>query len=377
MFRTFACAAALAFFAGAAHADLAISANDGKQVRDDKGPTKDTVSVIAFGSGKPMVIGTVEAPASMIGPPTALAVAPDYSFALVACGQKLGAGNKLSLDDVVSVIGLDDPTHPKLLQTVHSGAGAMGVSMNRKMTMAMVAASGEDAIYVYSIAGRQLTQVGKVQLEAKSEPRDVIIAPDGKSAYVVRWDDGKLTRLAISGTKVAVAGDIVTGVNTDGGAISNDGRYLFNTAFGGTPMSTAKVGAISTTDLKSFKQVAAAEVGNGTENLTLSGDGKYIAVTILNGSAGVRSAPNFATVTGKLKLYHVDGPKLSFVAEADSGHNCQGTTFSDDNKTVLMQCATEKEIEVFHFDGKALTRDMGATLTFDNRPGAIATNKTR
>jgi len=65
------------------------------------------------------------------------------------------------------------------------------------------------------------------------------------------------------------------------------------------------------------------------------------------------------------------------VAEADTGHNCQGTTFSDDNKTVLMQCATEKDIEVFHFDGTSLTRDQGATLTFDSRPGAIATARTR
>jgi len=370
-------AASLMLLAGTARAEIAISANDGKQIRDDKGPAKDTVAVIAFGSAKPMVIGSVGAPASMIGPPTSVAVAPDNSFALVTCGQKLAAGNKLDLDDIVSVIGLDDPTHPKILQTVHAGPGAMGVSMNRKMTLAMVAASGEDAIYVYSVSGRQLTQVGKIQLEAKSEPRDVIIAPDGKSAYAVRWGDGKLSKLAINGTKVTRAGDIVTGVNTDGGAISHDGRYLFNTAFGGTPLTTAKVGAISVTDLKTFRQVAATEVGNGTENLTLSPDGKYIAVTILNGTAAVRSAPDFATVLGKLKLLKVDGSKLTPVAEADTGHNCQGTTFSDDNKTVLMQCATEKDIEVFHFDGTSLTRDQGATLTFDSRPGAIATARTR
>ena len=41
------------------------------------------------GSAKPVVIGSVGAPASMIGPPTAVAVAPDNSFALVTCGQKL------------------------------------------------------------------------------------------------------------------------------------------------------------------------------------------------------------------------------------------------------------------------------------------------
>jgi 6-phosphogluconolactonase (cycloisomerase 2 family) len=261
----------------------------------------------------------------------------------------------------------------------------MGVSMNRKMTMAMVAASGEDAIYVYTIANRQLTQVGKVQMDAKSEPRDVILSPDGKSAYVVGWGSGKLSKLAIDGTKVTRAGDIMTGVvpespgatNIDAGDISHDGRYLYNTAFGGTPMSKPKVGAIAVTDLKSFKLVAATEVGDGTENLTLSPDGKYIAVTILNGTASVRTAPNFATVLGKLKIYSVAGPKLTFVAEADTGHNCQGITFSDDNKTILMQCATEKDISTYRFDGKSLTRDAAATLTFDARPGAIATARNR
>ncbi len=379
------CATAMTLLAGAARAELAISAHDGKQIREDKGPTKDQIVMISFGAGKPKVIGSVEAPASMIGPPTSIAVARDFSFAIVTCGQKLDANNKLQLDDVVTVIGLDDPTKPKVLQTLHAGPGAMGVSMNRSKTLAMVAASGEGAVYVYSIADRHLTQVGKIDVGAKSEPRDVIFAPDGKNAYVVGWGNGKLTKLAIDGTKVTVVGDIMTGIdpkgqainNIDGGDISRDGRYLYNTAFSGTPMGASKTGNIAVTDLRNFKLVAATEVGSGTENLTLSPDGKYMAVTILNGTAMVRSAPDFNTVLGKLKLYAVNGPKLTFVAEADTGHNCQGTVFSDDNKTILLQCATEKDIEVFRFDGKSLTQDKSATLTFDGRPGAIATNRTR
>jgi hypothetical protein len=369
----------------AAYAELAVSAHDGKQIREDKGPAKDEIAIIAFGSANPKVIGRVEAPASMIGPPTSIAVARDYSFAIVTCGQKLDAGSKLVLDDVVTVIGLDDPTKPKVLQTLHAGPGAMGVSMNRAKTLAMVAASGEGAIYVYSIADRHLTLIGKIDVGAKSEPRDVIFAPDGKNAYVVGWGNGKLTKLAINGTRVTRVGDIMTGVdpagqainNIDGGDISRDGRYLYNTAFSGTPISAEKTGTIAVTDLRSFKLVASTVVGSGTENLTLSPDGRYMAITILNGTAMVRSAPDFDMVLGKLKIYAVDGPKLTFVTEADTGHNCQGTAFSDDTKTILLQCATEKDIEVFRFDGKSLTRDMGATLSFGARPGAIATNKTR
>ena len=77
-------AASLMLLAGTARAEIAISANDGKQIRDDKGPAKDTVAVIAFGSAKPMVIGSVGAPASMIGPPTSVAVAADRMEAPMA-----------------------------------------------------------------------------------------------------------------------------------------------------------------------------------------------------------------------------------------------------------------------------------------------------
>ena len=44
---------------------------------------------------------------------------------------------------------------------------------------------------------------------------------------------------------------------------------------------------------------------------------------------------------------------------------------------ILQQCATEREIMVFRFDGHTLTRDTSATLTFESRPGAIATQHSR
>ena len=70
-----------------AQAELAISANDGKQVRSDDAisvPVPDTVSVLEMRNGSAKVLGSITAPATMIGPPTSVAVARDSSFALVA-----------------------------------------------------------------------------------------------------------------------------------------------------------------------------------------------------------------------------------------------------------------------------------------------------
>ena len=112
----------------AAFADLAISGQDGKQVRAGDGlpmvPTPDSVATIEFSSSKaPQVIGMINVCSTQMGPPSALAVAPDYSFVLATCPQKFGPDNKLIAADTVAVIGLDDPTKPKLLETVRGGPG--------------------------------------------------------------------------------------------------------------------------------------------------------------------------------------------------------------------------------------------------------------
>jgi DNA-binding beta-propeller fold protein YncE len=122
--------------------------------------------------------------------------------------------------------------------------------------------------------------------------------------------------------------------------------------------------------------VAGVEVGPTPEHVALSPDGRYLAAVIGNGSAFTRTATNFAEVTGRLKVLRVDGARLVAVAEAPIGHNCQGAAFSDDGRTIVVQCAVEKTISSFRFDGKALT-PVSEVLTFDARPGAIATRKSR
>jgi hypothetical protein len=108
--------------------------------------------------------------------------------------------------------------------------------------------------------------------------------------------------------------------------------------------------------------------------VVLSADGRTIAVVVANGSASVRSDPKFDKVLGLLKVFAVgeDG-SLTLVAQADTGHWGQGATFSRDNKIILLQCAAEREIEVFRFDGKTLVQDKAAAIPMGARPGSIST----
>lgn len=379
--RTILLATALALSPMAAFADLAISANDGKQVRAGDGlpmkPTPDSVSIIAFSSAdKPVVIGDIKVCGTMIGPPVAVAVAPDYSFALSACPQTIDDANKLHPTDTVAVIGLDDPTHPRLLQTVHAGMGATGVFMNRKATIALVTGTADETITLFSIKDRQLTEKAQIKLEAKAEPRDVIMAPDGKTAWALRFGDGKVTKLTIDGDRLSRATDYAVGKQPDGGIVTADGRYLINNNFGGVPGHTDK-GATSVLDTRTGQIVDVQEVGALPEHVVLSPDNKYLAVVVGNGSATVRNAPNYNSVFGKLVIFRLDKGKLIHVTDGQLGHACQGAVWSDDSKSLLVQCSVERDIEYFHFDGSALTKDDSATLKFESRPGAIVTAKTR
>src|SRR4029078_283537 len=92
-----------------------------------------SVSGLDLPAYPPRVIGQVQVPAAMIGPPEAVAVSRDESFAIVTAAQKVNPADPMHpLDnDQVSVIDLSRPSNPVVLGTVASGAGASGVTMNR------------------------------------------------------------------------------------------------------------------------------------------------------------------------------------------------------------------------------------------------------
>ena len=380
--RTLMLASVLVMTPVAAFADLAISGQDGKQVRAGDGlpmvPTPDSVAMIAFSSSDaPRVIGMINVCSTQMGPPSALAVAPDYSFVLATCPQKFGPDHKLVAADTVSVIGLDDPTKPKLLETVEAGKGATGVFMNKKATITLVTGVGDDTITLFTIRDRHLTRASQVKLEAKAEPRDVLIAPDGKFAYALRFGDGKVTKLAIKGDQLTRVADFDVGTQPDGGSISADGRYLFVNDFGGAPSTPKGKGATALIDTRTGKITDAIEVGALPEDVVQSPNGKYAAVVVGNGSATVPNAPNYNSVFGKLVIFKRDGGKLTHVTDGQIGHACQGVVWSDDSKRLLVQCSVERDIRTLDFDRKTLTDRPDAIIKMESRPGVMVTSKAR
>jgi DNA-binding beta-propeller fold protein YncE len=375
--RAFLLASALVLTPVAAFADLAVSGNDGKQVRAGDGlpmvPTPDSVAVISYSSADaPRVIGTLAVCGTILGPPLAITMAPDYSFALATCPQKIGADGKNVADDHVNVIGLEDPTHPRLLQTVEAGAGATAIALRGNTVL--VTGVGDDSVTLFTVKDRTLTQGSQVKLEAKAEPRAVFIAHDGKTAWALRFGDGKVTRLKIDGAALSRVADYDLGVQADGGALTADGRFLIANVFGGVPGKTDK-GATVMFDTKLGKTVDVQEVGALPEHVAISPDGKFAAIVVGNGSATVRNGKDYDTVFGKLVIFAIAKGKLTHITDAALGHACQGAVWSADAKRLLVQCSVERDIRTLDFDGKTLTAHPEMTLKFESRPGAIATGR--
>lgn len=367
--------AGLASFA--VHAEILVTANDGKMVLENgnavvrKQPLPDTVSVIDFTDGALKLLAEVPAPASVVGPPPSVAVAPDGSFALVTGAMKIDPADatKTVPDDKLSVIDLKS-TPPKVLATLQAGAGAAGVSINRTATLALVANRSEGTVSVFTINGNTLTAAGKIQLgDAKSGPSHAVFSHDGATALVTRDGDSRTSLLTVDGNKVEYAKrDLYSGVRPyDIDLTGNATAIIGNVGASGGDADT-----ISVIDMnaKPIRVVTTVSVGQTPEGVKMSPDGNYVAVTVMNGSNKPSASPFFNDF-GLLKVYKISGTELAPVAEAKIGHWCQGMVWSKDSKYLVAQCMVESELIAFSFDGSALTRT--STLKMQVSPAGIRT----
>jgi len=358
-------------------AEIAISANDGKAVLENgatlvrKEPLPDTISIIEMSGPAPRVVSEIPVPASVVGPPPSVAVAPDESFALVTGAMKVDPADptKMAADDKLTVVDLKS-SPPKVLATLQAGAGAAGVSINRTATLALVANRNEGTVSVFTISGNTLTPSGKIALgDAKSGPSHAIFSRDGKTALVTRDGDSKISVLAVDGNKVEdTKSDVVAGLRP----------YQIDTTGAGDVAMVGNVGAapegesISLIDMraKPIRVANTITVGQTPEGLKMSPDGAYVAVNVLNGSNRPKASPQFNDY-GLLKIFRINGTEITPVTETRIGHWCQGIAWSKDSKTLMVGCMVESEIATFTFDGKALTKT--APIAMKVSPAGIRT----
>jgi DNA-binding beta-propeller fold protein YncE len=361
-----------------AAAQIAVSANDNKVVNVDgrnqviENPPPDTATILDLGVSPPKVLGEVQAGSSVVGVPQSVAVAPDESIALVTAANKKDPADpkKTTSDNKLAVIDLK-ANPPAVVATVEVGNGPSGVSFSPDGKLVLVANRGEGSVSILSVSGKTLTNVGKIQLgDAKSGPSHVAFLPDGKRALVTRDGDHRVSVLSVDGTKVEDTKQfMVGGIRPYSLAISSKGDVA---VFGNQGGGQGDNDVINVIDLKQNppRIVDTIPVGQTPEGVAMSPDGSHVAVTIQNGSPRPKTHQAFND-HGVIKVFRVEGAKLTLVAEAKVGRWGQGAVWSKDGKTIVTQAMIEKELQVLSFDGKSLK--MTGAIKVNGGPAGIRT----
>ena len=368
-------------FAAPAAADLVVVAVDNHSVNVNgaitapKNAPPDLLAIVDVKSYPPKLVGTVEAPTSVVGAPTAVWISPDESWAIITAATQIDPANadKIIDDDRVSVIDLK-ASPPKVVQTVHAGKGANEISVSPDGTLALVANRAEGTLSVFTVSNKQLTAAaGKIDLgNPKSMPSSVKFLPDGKTALVTLYGDDAVGVLHISGGDVTLDKQrIVTGVNPYTMDISRDGKLAVVGNMGGG--GNGEICTVSLVDLSPglFRTVDSLAVPSSPEGIKLSPDGKFVAVASVDGTTKPAASPVYHD-RGRLWMVAIAGKRLKPVAEGKTGRWSQGVAFSKDGHVVMVESMIDHGLDVFRWNGAALTP--GPTIDVKGGAAAIRTS---
>jgi DNA-binding beta-propeller fold protein YncE len=370
--------------ASAAGAQIAVSGNDNKVLLVNgvvtvvQNPPPDTVSIIDLKASPPRVIGEVQAPVSVVGPPLSVAVTPDGSLAIVTASNKVDPADpkKQTPNNQVTVIDLK-ASPPKVVANLEAGKGAAGVSINRQGTLALVSNLVDGTVSVFTIQGPTVTPAGTVEVGGeKAGGGMVAFTPDGKTALVSRNADNKVSVLSIEGNKVEYTKrDMVPGLRPIVMDVASTGAFAVVGHLAGG--ATGDSDAVTLMDLTAKPPRVVDTIGvlgSTAEGLKIAPDGSVVAVVVHNGSNRPKDSP-FYNDAGKLLIVRVNGKTLARVAEAPIGHWSQGVAWAPDGKTLLVGNMVEKDYWVFSWDGSTL-KDTGQRVKVNGGPvGIRATEK--
>src|SRR5262249_37482010 len=145
-------------------------------------------------------------------------------------------------------------------------------------TLALVVNRNEGTVSTFTVSGKTVTAVGKVDLgNPRSLPSSVAFSPDGKMALVSRYGDHKISILSVDGNKVEDTKQTMTGgFQPYAIQVSPKGDVAIVGNQGG---NTGDIDTINVIDLKgkSPRIVGTLDVGQIVEGLAFSNDGNYVA----------------------------------------------------------------------------------------------------
>ncbi len=368
--------ALLCLAAAASAGHLILSANDGKypniegvyKVADPMPP--DTLTILDARSFPPRTIVELETNTSVIGPPFGVTLTPDEKLALVSCPVKADPNDKTKLvsHNELQVVDLEI-SPPAVIAKLAMQSRPCGLSVHPAGTLAVVAHPDDGSVSVLTISGKTVALAGNVKVgDAKSLVNHAAVSPDGKWVLATKRGEGRVAVLTLDGTKLGYAKhDITVGFGPYGLDIARDGRIAAVANLGlGVDADTVTLIDMTVRPIRAVEYVT---VGIGPEGLALSPDGRWLAVALQNGTNRPKTHPMRAE-QGRLVLFSLQGARATKVAEAPTGRNTQGVTFTPDGKYLYVQNYVEQELQILRVTGTGL-EDTGTRIKVKGHPASI------
>ena len=335
-------------------------------------PGNDAVLVMDISNpAHPRVRASLPLMNSLLGPPTNLQITRDGKLGLVANSvvhTQDGSNWKVTPDNKVFVIDLTaEPA--KLVDTVTVGSQPSGLAISRKGDLALVANRAGKSVSVLSIANGKVTPLGDVPLE--QEAAAVVIAPDGKRAFVAMNLANRIGVLNIDGQKVTYdkALDIPAGFNPYNIDSTPDGRYVIASATGGGKNNADMETVIEAVGPHPHV-VGVMAPGNGPEGVAIAPNGRTMAAALILGS-GAKDSDWFKTKNGELAIMSIGPGGIPVVTgRAPLGRLPEGIVFSPDSEYVYVGNYIDKTLQVFRIaNGKPV--QVGPPLVLPGQPASM------
>jgi DNA-binding beta-propeller fold protein YncE len=361
---------ALTLGSGIASAQIMIVGNDQKPGWDKEGNAvlnpggHDTLSIIDMSKPEALrVVATIPLDNSIAGPPTNLAITPSHDLALVANSVKSVEKDGKpanATDNRLFVVDLK-ANPPAVISTLQLGKRPSGLAINAAGTLALVTNRGDGTISVLSIHGKDVKVVDTVTVGTPADQvAAVAITPDGKRALVAKPAANKIAVLAIDGDKVSYdKHDLPAGIFPYNVVIAPDGKLALTADNGNHGTSDGNVDTVSVIDLeaKPIRVINHITVGDSTEGLAISPDGKFAASIEARGSNKPASVW-YHHPTGAVTVLRIDGKKVSRIGEVNVGRLPEGGVFSPDSKYLYVGNFIDKNLSVLQVSDSGM-REVG------------------
>ncbi len=321
-------------------------------------PGKDAVVVLDVSNpAHPKIRASLPLMNSLLGPPTNLQITPDGKIGLVANSVTTvqdGSAWKIAMDNKLYVIDLT-ANPPKLADTLTVGTQPSGLAISHKGDLALIANRAGKSVSVVSLAGGVAKVVGEVQIG--QEAAAVVIAPDGKRAFICMNMVNKIGVLTIEGTSVHYDKtlDIPAGFNPYNIDITADGKYVIasNTGAGGIN-GDAEVVIQATGEHPHV--VGLMTPGNGPEGFAISPNGKWAVAPLLLGTGAKHDAFNYVK-NGEAVLMSIGADGVPVVTgRAKLGGLPEGVAFSPKSDYVYIGNYFDRDLQTFHIEGGKLVQ---------------------